>query len=195
MPNKKLVFSAEQDINGNGIIDDDELTEEQLDAMKKNKLGQKDLLKVFYSVYTFTFVFLLVKFSAFFLFDVIIDIDLSKLAVALNLFIVFIGLAEGIRSFTTTATATENERVPVPAYKLRILFGYLISFAVLTLTAVLLETVTKLVIEDPTTTIPNFNPNDFLDGLVSNTAAYLVARFGDKVAEHIDLSSFKLFKK
>ena len=108
------------------------------------------------------------------------------------MFIVFVGLAEGIRSFGKTATS--NERIPVPAFKLKILFGYLIAFGILTLSAVLLETAATIFTEEGKV-VPEFNANDFVDGLVSNVVAYLVARFGDKVAEHIDLSSFKLFKK
>lgn len=188
----KIEFKAEQDVNGNGIIDDDELTPEQIELKKKTKCGQKDLLKVFYAIYGFTFIFLLTKFIAYFLFDIDINLDMSKLATALNVFIVFVGLAEGIRSFGKTATS--NERIPVPAFKLKILFGYLIAFGVLTLSAVLLEIAATIFTEEGKF-VPEFNANDFVDGLVSNVVAYLVARFGDKVAEHIDLSSFKLFKK
>ena len=187
----KIEFKAEQDVNGNGIIDDDELTPEQLELKKKTKCGQKDLLKVFYFIYVFTFVFLLTKFIAYFLFDIDINLDMSKLAMALNVFIVFVGLAEGIRSFSKTATS--KKRTPIPAFKLKILFGYLIAFGILTLSAVLLEIVATIFTKEGKV-IPEFNANDFVDGLVSNVIAYLVARFGDKVAEHIDLSSFKLFK-
>ena len=188
----ELEFKAEQDINGNGIIDDNELTPEQLEAKKKTKCGQKDLLKVFYSIYGFTFLFLIVKFVSFFFFDIDINLDISKLALALNLFITFVGIAEGIRSFGKTAT--NDERSPVPAFKLKLLFGYLISFGILTLAAAMLEIGATLLTEEEKN-VPEFYANDFMDGLVSNVAAYLIARFGDKIAEHIDLSSFKLFKK
>lgn len=189
-----MEFTAEQDRNGNGIIDDDELTEEQLTDLKIAKNGQKDLLKVFYFIYTFTFLFLIAKFLAFFFFNVNIDIDLSKLALALNIFIVFVGISEGVRSFGKTAT--EKERAPVPAFKLRYLFGYLISFAALTLSVVAAEFIIKSfkVIEEGMV-YPDFKANSFMDGLVSNVVSYLVARFGDKVAEHIDLTAFKIFKK
>lgn len=189
-----VTFTKEQDKNGNGIIDDEELTPEQIELKKKSKMGQKDLLKVFYFIYAFTVLFLVIKFAAFFLFDVSIQLDTTKLATALNVFIVIVGFAEGIRSIGLSATTKAGDKVPVPAYKLKILFGYLVSFGFLTLTAVVFETVCKLCVED-LSTIPDFSANAFLDGLVSNTVAYLVARFGDKVVENLDLSSFKLFKK
>ena len=188
----KIEFDSSQDKNGNGIIEDDELTPEQLEYKKKLKCGQIDLLKLFYSIYGFTFLFLILKFVFFFFFDITINLDLSKLALALNIFIVFVGVAEGIRSVGKTATS--DKPAPVPAFKLKILFGYLIAFGILTLTAVLLETIATLFSEKGTT-IPVFNANDFVDGLVSNVSAYLLSRFGDKVVEHIYLSSFKLFKK
>ena len=57
------------------------------------------------------------------------------------------------------------------------------------------EILVKLVIEDPNTEIPDFNANSFVNGLLSNTISYLIARYGDKVAENIDLSSLPFFKK
>ena len=53
----------------------------------------------------------------------------------------------------------------------------------------------SLVIENPNTEIPDFNANSFVNGLLSNTLSYLIARYGDKVAENIDLSSLSFFKK
>ena len=42
--------------------------------------------------------------------------------------------------------------------------------------------------------LPEYGTNDFIDGLTSNVIAYLIARYGNKLAENIDLSSFKYFK-
>jgi hypothetical protein len=191
-----LSFTIEQDKNNNGIIDDDELTEEQKEIKKKHKCGQKDLLLTFYFVYGFTVLFLFIKFGAFFLFNISINLDMSKLALALNVFIVIVGIAEGIRSISSTITSDAGTRVPVPMYKLKILFGYLVSFGILTLTAVMFEIIIKIYCgKNADITLPDFNANEFLDGLVSNTVAYLIARFGDKITKNVDLSSFKLFKK
>ena len=37
--------------------------------------------------------------------------------------------------------------------------------------------------------------DEFISGVVSNVVAYLIARYGNKVSENIDLSKIKMFKK
>ena len=108
--------------------------------------------------------------------------------------IVFIGSAEGIRSFTMSLGEKVDESAPIPAYKLKHLFGYLVSFAIITIVALLFEFLVKATVENGVE-IPSFSVNDFTSGVLSNTIAYLIARFGNKVAEGIDLSDFKFFKK
>lgn len=180
-----------EDYNRDGVID----KKDEKYYQKTRRLHQRDILKLFYFVYAFTFMCLLVKFTAFFMFDIVIDLDLTKLANTLNIAIVFIGSAEGIKAFATTLGKQIGESAGVPAYKLKYLFGYLVAFAIITATAVFSEILVKLVIEDPNTEIPDFNANSFVNGLLSNTISYLIARYGDKVAENIDLSSLPFFKK
>lgn len=188
---KKHELDGLQDYNHDGVID----KKDEKFYQKTKKYHQKDILKLFYFVYIFAFLCLLTKFVAFFLFDIILDLDLSKLANTLNIAIVFIGTAEGFRSFTTSLRQSTGESTGVPAYKLKYLFGYLIAFAIITAVAVFSEILAKLVIEDPTTVIPDFNANTFVNGLIGNTIAYLIARYGDKVADGIDLSSIPFFKR
>ena len=181
------------DINGNGVLDDDELTEEQLAEKQKVRFHQKDLKIAFYLIYGFTIAILIAKFISFSFFDVLMNIDISKLAYAMSIFIMFVGVSEGIRSFSKTATETED--APVPAYKLKILLGYLISYGIITLIAVLFEFYTKFKYKGIDTMLPSFAINDFIEGVLTNTVSYTVARFGNKIAEKIDLTSIKFFKK
>ena len=73
----------------------------------------------------------------------------------------------------------------------------MISFIIITIIAVTLEFITKMTYHDISEAIemPDYCANEFLDGVVGNVISYLTARFGNKVAENIDLSSFKLFQK
>ena len=167
--------------------------EEEEKFTKTLKLHQKDILKLFYFVYAFTFISMIAKFISFKFFNVLISIDLSRLATTLNIAIVFIGCAEGIRSFTLSLGESVGESTAVPAYKLKFLFSYLISFAIITIVAVAFEFIVKM--GHPEVEIPDFSANDFLNGLISNTLSYFIARYGNKIAEGIDLSSLQLFKK
>lgn len=188
------IFTAEQDTNGNGIIDDYELTDGQKELKKKHKLNQRDLRFVFYTIYAFTLATITYMFIAFNKYGILLSVDVSKLANTLNVFIVIIGVAEGLRSFTKSAT--EDIAAPIPAYKLKILFWYLVSFCIMTVISIVFEFITKSKVKDLTDVVlPKYGTNEFIDGLASNVVAYLIARFGDKIAENIDLSSFKLFKK
>lgn len=188
----EILFTKDQDTNGNGIIDDDELTEEQLALKKSHKIGYKDMSHLFVLMYSFTICMMLVMFVTWFVFDVTLSPDLNKLAVALNLFITILGIVEGARSIVTSAT--EEEEAPVPAYKLRYLFGYLIWFIIITVIAVALEFIVSICAE-PDAKVPDFATDNFITGIVSNMVSYLVARFGSKLGKCIDLSSFRLFAK
>lgn len=161
-------------------------------------LKQKDIFKLFYIVFGFSIVMIAAKFSAFFLFEVSISFNIEFLAKALNVCIVIIGLAEGMRSIGSTITSPAGENVGVPAYKLKYLFGYLISFIIITILATFFEFICKFSIQEriiDSKEIPDFAANTFLSALASNAVSYLIARFGSKVTESIDLSSLPIFKK
>ena len=161
-------------------------------------LKQKDIFKLFYIVFGFSVVMITAKFLSFFIFDVSISFNIEFLAKALNVCIVIIGLAEGMRSIGSTITSPAGENIGVPAYKLKYLFGYLISFIIITILATLFEFICKFSIQEEiiiSQDIPDFAANTFLSALASNAVSYLVARFGSKVTESIDLSSLPIFKK
>ena len=161
-------------------------------------LKQKDIFKLFYIVFGFSIVMVTTKFITFFLFDVNISFNVEFLAKALNVCIVIIGLAEGMRSIGSTITSPAGENVGVPAYKLKYLFGYLISFIVITILATFFEFICKFSIQEKiieSQEMPDFAANTFLSALASNAVSYLIARFGSKVTESVDLSSLPIFKK
>ena len=161
-------------------------------------LKQKDIFKLFYIVFGFSIVMVTTKFITFFLFDVNISFNVEFLAKALNVCIVIIGLAEGMRSIGSTITSPAGENVGVPAYKLKYLFGYLISFIVITILATFFEFICKFSIQEKiieSQEMPDFAANTFLSALASSAVSYLIARFGSKVTESVDLSSLPIFKK
>lgn len=158
---------------------------------------QKDIFKLFYIVFGFSVVMVTAKFAAFFLFDINISFNVEFLAKALNICIVIIGLAEGLRSIGSTITSPAGENVEVPAYKLKYLFNYLISFIVITILATLFEFICKFSVQEDiiaTREVPEFAANTFLSALASNAVSYLIARFGSKVTESVDLSCLPIFK-
>ena len=78
------------------------------------------------------------------------------------------------------------------------LFGYLISFIIITILSTSFEFVCKFSVQKEiiiSKEIPDFAANTFLSALASNAVSYLVARFGSKVTESVDLSSLPIFKK
>lgn len=161
-------------------------------------LKQKDIFKLFYIVFGFSVVMVTAKFLSFFMFEVSISFNIEFLAKALNVCIVIIGLAEGMRSIGSTITSPVGENVGVPAYKLKYLFGYLISFIIITILATFFEFICKFSIQEEiiiSQEIPDFAANTFLSALASNAVSYLIARFGSKVTESIDLSGLPIFKK
>lgn len=158
---------------------------------------QKDIFKLFYIIFGFSIIMVTAKFAAFFLFDVNISFNVEFLAKALNVCIVIIGLSEGLRSIGSTITSPAGENVGVPAYKLKYLFNYLISFIIITILATLFEFICKFGIQEDIIAakeVPEFAANTFLSALASNAVSYLVARFGSKVTESIDLSCLPIFK-
>lgn len=158
---------------------------------------QKDIFKLFYIIFGFSIIMVTAKFAAFFLFDVNISFNVEFLAKALNVCIVIIGLSEGLRSIGSTITSPAGENVVVPAYKLKYLFNYLISFIIITILATLFEFICKFSIQEDIISakeVPEFAANTFLSALASNAVSYLVARFGSKVTESIDLSCLPIFK-
>lgn len=185
-------FTSDQDTNGNGVIDDEELNETQLADKEAHKLKQKDLMVVYYVLYAFAALTMITKFVAFVAFDVNIQFDTSYLATVLNIFICFVGVAEGVRSFTKTAT--EDENAPVPMYKLKILFWYILSFIFLTVAVIAFQLITYYLFPDVESK-PDFGINKFLESLSSIVVSYCVARFGNKVSENLDISGFKFIKK
>lgn len=161
-------------------------------------LKQKDIFKLFYIVFGFSIVMITAKFLSFFIFNISISFNIEFLAKALNVCIVIIGLSEGIRSIGSTITSPSGENIGVPAYKLKYLFGYLISFIIITILSTSFEFVCKFSIQKEiiiSKEIPDFAANTFLSALASNAVSYLVARFGSKVTESVDLSSLPIFKK
>ena len=181
-----------KDYNNDGKINELDIKEYQKITNKKHK----DIFKLFYFIYGFTFVCLVFKFISFFFFKITVNIELKKLADTLNAAIVFIGSAEGIKAFTLSIGEGIGKSTAVPAYKLKYLFGYLISFSIITIVSVACEFVLKYATDSEIINeIPDLNANDFLNGLLSNTIAYLIARYGNKVAEDIDLSNLPFFKK
>ncbi len=181
-----------KDFNNDGKID----KSDEKEYYKLKKLKHKDIFKLFYFVYAFTFICLAFKFVSFFCFNISINIELKKLADTLNAAIVFIGSAEGIKSFTLSLGKEIGESASVPAYKLKYLFDYLTAFTVITIFAVAGEFILKYTTDQALLeNITDSNDNDFLNGLLSNTIAYLIARYGNKIAEDIDLSSLSFFKK
>ena len=188
----EISFTRDQDTNGNGIIDDDELTEEQLALKKSHRIGYKDMSHLFALMYSFTICMMGVMFVTWFVFGVTLSPDLNKLALALNLFITILGIVEGTRSIMVSAT--EEEEAPVPAYKLRYLLGYLIWYILITVIAVALEFIVSICVKEGET-VPDFATDNFITGIVSNMVSYLIARFGSKLGKCIDLSNFRLFAK
>lgn len=171
---------------------------------KEYSTKQKDLRWLFYSIFTFTLILAIIKFVGWVICNkTFVNIDLSKLAAALNLFIVIFGTAEGIRSIAKTVSSSneetdDSEETAVPSYKLRFLIQYLIAFACITLICVAFDFYVGFSTPESiksVVAIPTFDSNDFLNGFVSNVVVYLVARFGNKMFENIDLTGFKLFKK
>lgn len=156
----------------------------------------KDILILFTIFSILTLVLMTSVFITFINYKFIINIDISKLANTMNICIVIIGSVEGIRSISKTAVEDLGMSEPVPKYKLKFLFVYIIIFTIVVLCAVFMEYyIKRLYLNDPNiTALPNFAINEMLNGLISNVISYLIARHGYKVVENVNLSSLPFFK-
>jgi hypothetical protein len=159
----------------------------------------KDIFFLFYLIVLITSIIMAIQYYAY-LHGIYIQFTLENFARTLNIGITMIGTAEGLRSFTKSSTQKVGESSPVPAYKLRYLLSYIISFIILTTMAIIFhiqvsntEIVNKITQE--VMPRPNFAYDQMTYGLLSNFVCYLIARYGDKLSENIDLSDLKFFKK
>jgi hypothetical protein len=169
------------------------------DIVASTSWKNKDIFFLFYLVVFITFILMVVQYLAY-CNGVEIQFTLDNFAKTLNVGITIIGSAEGLRSFTKSSTQCVGESTPVPAYKLRYLLSYIVSFIILTGVALYFHIkVSHLnIINDKTQellTKPNFAYDQMMSGLLSNFICYLVARYGNKISENIDLSDLKFFKK
>ena len=175
------------------VLEHPKLTDKQRKDTQIISLHQKDIFHLFFLVSFFTLGMLVFKFVMYFLKGIIINIDLSKFAMMLNITISFVGSSEGLRSIIKSVGSRVGSSTPVPAYKLQFLFKYLLTFMFLTVLSLVFECIVKLSAEEGTPT-PDFCANSFTNGIETSVISYLIARFGSKVSDGIDLSSFRIFK-
>jgi hypothetical protein len=159
----------------------------------------KDIFFLFYLIVFITFVLMTVQYVAY-CNGVEIQFTLDNFTKTLNTGITIIGTAEGLRSFTKSSTQGIGESTPVPAYKLKYLLSYILSFIILTAVAIILHTKASHleIINKETGDIlkrPDFAYDSMTNGLLSNFICYLIARYGNKISENIDLSDLKFLKK
>jgi hypothetical protein len=169
------------------------------DVIGKVSWQNKDIFGLFYFITCIALILMTVQYVAYFK-GIEIQFTLENFAKTLNVAITIIGMSEGIRSFTKTSTQCVGESTPVPAYKLRYLLSYILSFVILTLLSIVFHIhVNQVDIYNRHTqellVKPNFAYDQMTLGLLSNFVCYLIARYGDKVSENIDLSSLSFFKK
>jgi hypothetical protein len=175
--------------------------------MSKNKIenestqiswANKDIFIVYYFITFVTLTLMVVEYIAY-LHGIYIQFSLEIFAKTLNVGITIIGSSEGIRSFTKSAGEKVGTCAPVPAYKLRYLLSYMVSFIFLTGLAVFFHlSITQMditSINGDTVFKPEFAHDTMSHGLLSNFLCYLIARYGGKLAENIDLSELVFFKK
>jgi hypothetical protein len=172
-------------------------TDEVTTLVENTSWKNKDIFALFYFITTITLTLMVVQYVAYFS-GVEIQFTLENFAKTLNIAITIIGMSEGIRSFTKSSTQRVGESTPVPAYKLRYLLSYILSFVVLTIISIVFHIrVSQVDIYDRNTQQllekPDFAYDAMSVGLLSNFVCYLIARYGDKVSENIDLSSLKFF--
>jgi hypothetical protein len=173
---------------------------EQIDAVLETvSWKNKDIFFLFYLIVLITTIIMIIQFVTY-LYGISIQFTLENFARTLNIGIILIGTSEGVRSFTKSSSQKIGESSPVPAYKLRYLLSYIISFFILTTVAIVFHIyVNGIDVFDRTTNEllpkPNFAYDDMTHGLLSNFVCYLIARYGDKLAENIDFSDLSFFKK
>jgi hypothetical protein len=159
----------------------------------------KDIFALFYFITIIALGLMTTQYIAY-LKGIEIQFTLENFAKTLNIAITLIGMSEGIRSFTKSSTQCVGECTPVPAYKLRYLLSYILSFVVLTIISIIFHIqVNQIDIYNSKThellAKPDFAYDQMTLGLLSNFVCYLIARYGDKVSENIDLSSLSFFSK
>jgi hypothetical protein len=169
------------------------------EAITNTNWQNKDIFFLFYLVVLITLALMVIQFVAY-IRGIYIQFALEDFAKTLNIGITLIASAEGLRSFTKSASEAIGESTPVPAYKLKYLLSYLISFIVLTAAATVFKIkVSGMEILEVKTgeilTKPYFAHDQMTTGILSNFIGYLIARYGDKISENIDLSELKFFKK
>jgi hypothetical protein len=159
----------------------------------------RDIFFIYYLIVFVSLSIMVIQYNAYFN-GIYIQFTLENFAKTLNAAITLIATAEGLRSFTRSANEPVGECTPVPAYKLRYLLSYLVSFLVLTGVATYFEIKVSgsEVVNQKTGEIlnkPIFAHDQMTQGLLSNFICYLIARYGDKISENIDLSNLSFFKK
>jgi hypothetical protein len=159
----------------------------------------KDIFFIYYLIVFVSLSIMVIQYIAYFK-GIYIQFTLENFAKTLNAAITIIATSEGLRSFTRSINEPVGECSPVPAYKLRYLLSYLLSFIVLTaVSTVFTINVEKADIVNKTTgellIKPEFAHDEMTTGLLSNFICYLIARYGDKISENIDLSNLSFFKK
>jgi uncharacterized protein YoxC len=174
--------------------------ENQVTTLMENvSWRNKDIFCLFYFITAIALILMTVQYIAYFK-GVEIQFTLENFAKTLNVAITIIGISEGIRSFTKSSTQEVGESTPVPAYKLRYLLSYILSFVILTLISIIFHLhVNQVDVYNKTTNEllakPDFAYDQMTLGLLSNFVCYLIARYGDKISENIDLSDLSFFKK
>jgi hypothetical protein len=159
----------------------------------------KDIFCLFYFITIIALFLMTVQYIAYFK-GIEIQFTLENFAKTLNIAITIIGVSEGIRSFTKSSTQEVGESTPVPAYKLRYLLSSILSFVILTIIGIVFHiNVNRIDIYNKYTnellTKPDFAYDQMTLGLLSNFVCYLIARYGDKISENIDLSTLTFFHK
>jgi hypothetical protein len=159
----------------------------------------KDIFFLYYLIVFVSLGIMVIQYIAYFK-GIYIQFTLENFAKTLNAAITIIATAEGLRSFTKSVNEPIGECTPVPAYKLRYLLSYLLSFIVLTAVSTIFTiNVGKIDITNRATgellIKPKFAHDEMTTGLLSNFICYLIARYGDKISENIDLSNLSFFKK
>jgi hypothetical protein len=169
------------------------------ELIEKVSWKNKDIFFIYYLIVFVSLAIMVIQYISYFN-GIYIQFTLENFAKTLNAAITIIATAEGLRSFTKSANEPVGECTPVPAYKLRYLLSYLISFLVLTGVATFFEinVSNTEILNKKTGEIllkPTFAHDQMTLGLLSNFICYLIARYGDKISENIDLSNLTFFKK
>lgn len=143
----------------------------------------KDLIFLFYSNVLITLglmicQFIINKYDTYSNFNLPIDIFVN----GLMYFVLIFGGFEGTVSFLKSASLPIGKSVKLPEWKIKQLFGYIITFMILTIISIVLQTISK-----------KTNPSYFVESFAQATSAsiviYVAARTGSKIGENIILNS------